>query len=62
MENYATHQDIKDLTFEMKMMGANLSHQVTIEVKDTLWKLIPIMIGLMALVNGIFFIAYKMGN
>lgn len=61
-KNYATHQDIINLTHKMDMMGSSLSHQITIEVKDTFWKLIPIMIGLMALVNGVFFIAYKMGN
>ena len=61
MNDYATKQDITDLKHEMQLSELRISKQVTVEIKDTLWKLIPIMFGLMALVNGVFFIAYKMG-
>lgn len=60
LANFATKEDVKDLKHEIDMMSANLSRQIAYEVTNTFWKIIPLMIGLMTLVNGVFFIAYKM--
>lgn len=63
--DYVTHTEfqsaIKDLKTEIQLSEMRLSKMMTKEITDTYWKLIPIMIGLMAIVNGVFFIAYKMG-
>lgn len=62
----ATKQDFANfetkMIYEMRLMDSHLSRQLTVEVKDTLWKVVPIMFTLMTLVNGIFFIAYKWSN
>lgn len=62
--DYVTHQEfqtcIKDLKVEMRFSELRISKMMTKEITDTYWKVLPIMIGLMAIVNGVFFIAYKL--
>jgi hypothetical protein len=66
-QDYITKDDLREfetkIIYEMRLMVSHLSRQrqLTVEVRDTLWKLVPIMFGLMTLVNAIFFIAYKWG-
>lgn len=72
LDNFVTKEDLRqfgkrfedhiDYKFDhqMEVMGVNLSRQITREVVDTYWKIVPLMIGLMTLVNGVFFIAYKL--
>ena len=65
---YVTKQEfysgLKDLEYhldnKLEIMELRLSEKLTNRINDTYWKLIPIIIGLMTLVNGVFFIAYKM--
>jgi len=58
----ATKTDIADLKVEMQLMDLRLSRQITIEVKDTYWKIIPVLLGAQFTMSGIiatamFFIA-----
>lgn len=62
---YATKDDLntleRHLTVEMRILESNLSGRLSNRINDTFWKIIPVMIGLMALINGAFFVAYKVG-
>jgi len=66
--DYVTKQEfysgLKDLEYhitnEMKISELRLSEKLTNRINDTYWKLIPIVLGLMTVVNGVFFLAYKM--
>ena len=56
--------DIKDLEYhidhKLELQESRLSEKLINRINDTYWKLIPIIIGLMTVVNGVFFLAYKM--
>jgi hypothetical protein len=43
----------------LELQASRLSEKLTNRINDTYWKLIPIVIGLMTVVNGVFFLAYK---
>lgn len=66
-QTYMTKQDflstIKELEYhidnKLEIVEARLSEKLTNRINDTYWKLIPIVLGLMTVVNGVFFIAYK---
>ena len=48
-----------DLRRELHLTELSLSKDLNNRINDTYWKLIPIVIGSMALVNGIFYVAYS---
>ena len=61
--DYVTHDEfqtgIKDLRSEMQIMEFRLSERLSNRINDTYWKLIPLMFGLMALINGTLYFSIK---
>lgn len=51
-----------DLRRELHLTELSLSKDLNNRINDTYWKLIPVVIGGMALVNGIFYVAYTVGG
>lgn len=56
MHDYVTRDDLRK---ELHLTELSLSKDLNNRINDTYWKLIPIVIGGMALVNGIFYVAYS---
>lgn len=49
----------KHVDSKIDRMEDRLSEKLSNRINDTYWKLIPIIIGGMALVNGVFYVAYS---
>ena len=50
----------QEMRYEMDIMENRLSEKLTNRINDTYWRLIPIIIGIMAVSNGALFVAISM--
>ena len=55
IKDLETHFDSK-----FQIIEYSLSEKLSNRINETYWKLIPLVLGMMTVINGVFFVAYKM--
>ena len=67
MHDYVTKTDfatfetrmVHNTDYQLRMIEMSLSRQITKEVSNSFWRIIPIVFTLMVVVNGSLFLAIK---